>query len=85
MHTTAVLVELDVAVRQGEQGPVPADADVHARVELGSALTDNDGAGADGFAAETLHAKTLALAVASVAYTSLTFLMCHGRIPSRVG
>src|SRR6056297_685457 len=44
-----------------------ADADALARPPLGAALTHDDVAGDDGFAAELLHAKAAARGVAAIA------------------
>ena len=52
---------------RGEQGVVAAAADVHARVELGAALADEDLAGLDDLAAEPLDAEALGVGVATVA------------------
>src|SRR5688572_30650778 len=48
---SAVLGELHPAVDFGEQGMVPADADVVPGVNLGSALADDDASGGDELAA----------------------------------
>ena len=70
-------VVLDGTVRESEQGPIAASADVLACVQLSATLADDDVTGNDLLAAENLHAKTLAVAIAPVAGSSLTFLMCH--------
>src|SRR3712207_9081197 len=57
----------DTAVGKRKEGMVLADADVGARVPAGTALTNDDVAGDDGFAAELLHAEATAGAVATVA------------------
>src|SRR5687767_7627922 len=49
--------ELDLAVDQREQGVVAAEADAHARMELGAALADDDVSGFDRLAAVHLHAE----------------------------
>ena len=69
--------ELDVAVDQREQRVVLADADVHARMDRGAALADDDAAGANHFAAVDLDAETLRLGVAPVARTAACLFMCH--------
>ncbi len=51
--------ELHLAVHEGEQGVVTAQANAGARVELGAALTHDDVAGFDGLAAEDLDAQVL--------------------------
>src|SRR4051794_20469576 len=56
---------------------VLAQADIVARVPLRAALTHDDVAGANGLAAELLHAEAFALTVAAVAGRSACFLMCH--------
>ena len=71
-------IKADVAVGKGEKGMIATHADVVTGVELGAALTDEDGAGENELAAEAFHAETLAVAVAAVACRSLTFFMCHG-------
>ena len=43
----AVLVELHLAVHEGEQRPIAAGADVLARDKFGAALADEDAAGGD--------------------------------------
>src|SRR5436309_6554317 len=72
--------ERDLAVGKRKQGMVLAQADVRPRVPLGAALTHDDVAGANGFAAELLHAEALALAVAAVAGRAACFLMCHDEL-----
>src|SRR3954454_10279050 len=56
---------------------VLAQADIVARVPLRAALTHDDVAGANGLAAELLHAEALALTVAAVAGRAACFFMCH--------
>jgi hypothetical protein len=51
------LVVLDGTVLECEEGPIAADADVLAGVELAAALADDDRAREDGFAAEALNAE----------------------------
>src|SRR5690606_39030847 len=69
--------ELDLAVDQREQGVVAAEADAHARMELGAALADDDVAGLDGLAAVHLHAQVLRVGVAAVARGAYALFMCH--------
>jgi len=76
-HLAAGLVELDNAILQGEEGPIAADADVFAGVQLGAALADDDVAGDDGLAAELFDAATFAVALATVAGCACTFFMGH--------
>ena len=63
----AACTELHCAVGEREQRVVATDADVAAGVELGAALTNDDGAGVDLAAAEDLHAEALRVGVAPVA------------------
>jgi len=71
-HVDRVLVQRafdskgHLAVHQGEQGVVLADADVHARMELGATLAHDDRACADLFATKSLDAKHLGLGVTTV-------------------
>ena len=54
MHAAfAARGELHVAVGEGEQGVIPADADAGAGLHLGAALADDDVAGDDALAART--------------------------------
>jgi|GEM_PF-3649776 len=61
------LVELHLASLEGEQRPVAADPDVLTRVQFAAALADDDGAGGNRFSAKCLDAKSLRLALATVA------------------
>jgi hypothetical protein len=61
------VLELDLTLDQSEEGMIGADADISAGVELGAALTDQDVAGNNGFAAELLDAETTTRGVATVA------------------
>ena len=70
--------ELDVAGRQGEQGVVPAAPDVDAGVEVSAALADDDLAGVDELASETLDAQTLRIGIPAVAGGAGALLVCQG-------
>src|SRR6266508_3039770 len=61
------LAELDRAVSGREERVVATDADVAARVNLGAALADDDGASGDLRAVEHLDAQALGVGVATVA------------------
>src|SRR3954471_7153995 len=78
VYATAFAVEVDLAVDQCEQRVIFALTDAFSGVELGAQLTDDDVAGDDFFAAETLHAAALTVGIATVAAGALTFFMCHG-------
>ncbi|KAG1271921.1 hypothetical protein G6F65_012074 [Rhizopus arrhizus] len=69
--------ELHLAVHEGEQGVVTAQAHAGTRVELGAALTHDDVAGFDGLAAEDLDAQVLRVGVATVARGAYALFMCH--------
>lgn len=71
------LFELDLAINEGEEGPIAAGADIATGDELGAALADQDAASRDKFAAERLDAQPTCIAIAPVARTSLTFFMSH--------
>ena len=62
-------------VHQGEDGVILAQSNSLAGMELRSALADDDVSRNHGLAAKRLHAEPLAYAVATVLYSSLTFLM----------
>ena len=53
-------------------------ADAAARMETIAHLADQDVAGDDALAAESLDAPSLRLRIAAVAAGALTFFMCHG-------
>src|SRR5690625_927629 len=57
-RTRTGLAETDRTVGQRKQRVVAAAANVLARVNLGTTLTNDDAAGADLFTAETLDTKT---------------------------
>src|SRR5690606_30230177 len=62
----ALDAELDGAAGQREQRVVAATPDIAAGVEVGAALADDDLACVDDLAAETLHAETLGIGIATV-------------------
>jgi len=70
-------LEFDLAVFEGEESVVRADADVEAGHEFRAALADDDGASRDDLPAIRLDATILRIAVASVPGGALTLLMCH--------
>ena len=83
MHidAAALLVEQNPSVRQCEKGPIAPGADVLAGDKFGTALADEDAAGGDKLTAKFFDAEAFAGAVAPVAHTALTFLMCHNLSP----
>src|SRR5690606_3956065 len=68
------------AVDEGEQRMVAADAHVHARMHLRSALADDDVAGDHGLAAVLLHTEVFRVGVATVTGATTTFFVCHGAL-----
>lgn len=77
VHAAAALVEGDLAVHQGEQGPVATGANILAGDEPRTTLTDEDAACGDHLAAVALHSESFADAVTAVTNAALTFFMCH--------
>jgi hypothetical protein len=63
----ATFVESHAATRRSEQCVILAQAHIHARINAGAALTDDDVARNDGFAAKLLNAKTTAGRIATIA------------------
>lgn len=58
--------ELDLAVDQGIDRVVSADSHIRSRVELRTALSNDDRAWLDDFAAKLLHTESLRITVATV-------------------
>ena len=87
MDLAAVLAQPAVrheSVDLGEQGVVPAHADVSTRMDPGTQLPHDDVAGLRRLAAEELDPPALTLAVPAVAGASLSLFMRHGSpLPSR--
>lgn len=67
----------DSAVGGREQGVILAKTYVVAGMKMRAALTNDDVAGLDDFAAETLDAQSFRVRVATVSSTTTRFLMCH--------
>jgi hypothetical protein len=61
------LAEFDLAGLGGEERVVASKADIFAGVELRAALTDDDVAGKDVFAAKPFHAEALGVRIAAIA------------------
>ena len=72
------LVVFHVTVREGEERPIAADADVLAGVQFAAALTDEDVAGEDGLAAKFFDPEPFLVALAAVDGCALTFFVRHG-------
>ena len=73
----ALGAELDSAGRQREQRVVAAATNVRAGVEVRAALTNEDLAGVDDLAAETLHAQSLGVGVTTVTGRASALFVCH--------
>lgn len=76
----AVFLEIHDAVFQGKKRVIASDADVHSGREARPALAHDDAPRGHQFTSEAFYSETLRIAVASVAGTSSTFLMCHTTI-----
>jgi len=72
-----IFLEFHGAVNQRVESEISAATDILARMELGSALTQNNTSGADCFAAVCLHTEKLRITVTTVSAARLTFFMCH--------
>jgi len=79
----ALEAEVNLSADLGKQSMVLTDSHVDPRVNLSTALTDDDVAGHYCLSAVTLHAKALRLRIATVSGTSPRFLVCHA-LPSFV-
>src|SRR5690606_20001911 len=77
-HTLALLavaLEAHIAVDLGEERVVLAESYIHARMELGPPLANEDAACAHLFTGMTLHTQALRLAVAPVARAAHSLLV----------
>ncbi len=74
---TSILFELDFSVNKSEQREVPAHADVCTRMEMRTALTDNDTAGFNRFSGVFLYTKIFGVGITAVTNGALTFLVSH--------
>ena len=77
IDAATILIEAHFALDERVDREVTADSHVFAGVPLGTALTENDVTGNNGLTAELLHATALALAIATVLDTALSFFMRH--------
>jgi len=71
--------ELNHAIACGENGVVPAHADIKAGEKFCAALTQNDIAGNYHLTARDLEAQKLWVAVATVSCRTLSFFMSHSK------
>src|SRR5262249_21371451 len=78
----AAELELHVPLDEREDREVATQADVPARMITAAALTADDAARTNRFAAVQLDAQSLRIRVAAVLRRALTFLMSHDRTTS---
>ena len=71
-------IEFYLAVLEGEKGEIATTAHIASRMVFGSALTHDYVARYDAFAAELFYSEALAIAVATVTGSALSFFMSHG-------
>ena len=72
-----LLIELYFAVGEGEEGEISSATDVVTRVVLCAALTQDDVARHYCLTAKFLHAESLAVAVATISGSTLSFFVSH--------
>jgi hypothetical protein len=72
-----LVLELHDAIDQRENREITPDADILARMKLGSALTADDLSTFNGLPAINLDSEHLWIAVATVLCTTTGFFMCH--------
>jgi hypothetical protein len=71
-------VEFDFTVLESEKGEVASTTHIAARVVLGPTLTHDDVARYYTFTAELFNSEALAVAVATILRSALSFFMSHG-------
>src|SRR5690606_27073151 len=81
---SALHTERHVAVNQCKQGVILAHANVLTGVELGAALTHDDGTSCHQLATKGLHAQHFWLGITSVARRAAAFFLCHDLAPSEL-
>lgn len=74
-----IAIPLDGAILESEKGMVAANPHVAAGMEARAPLADQDRPGEYEFAAETLDAQPLGMAVTAVLGGALSFFVCHGK------
>jgi hypothetical protein len=73
----AEFLEIYNPVNFREQGVVSTEADVRSRLKPCAALAHKDAPGRNHFTAETLHSKTLCIAIPAVAGTANSLFVSH--------
>jgi hypothetical protein len=79
---SSLCAKLNGACGERKQGVVLAATNVYSRVEVGSALADQDFTGVDYLAVVALDAKTLCVRVATVAGGANSLFGCHFYLPT---
>jgi hypothetical protein len=74
------LVELHLAILEGEERPIAPRADILARMQFRAALADDDSTREDGLTAKCLNPEPLRVTLATIRGCSLTFLVRQGVI-----
>jgi hypothetical protein len=77
VHAATIAVEADVTLDERVDGVITAKTDILSWLPFSSALAEDDVAGNYGLTTELLYTTALAVAVASVLNTSLSFFMSH--------
>jgi hypothetical protein len=77
VHTASLTVKTNATVDQSKNRVVLANSHSAARNELGTTLADDDVSRHHNFTPELFDTQTLAYAVATVFYRTLTFLVSH--------
>ena len=78
-----LLIELYFAVGEGEEGEISSATNVATRMVFCAALTQDDVAGHYCLTAKFLHAESLAVAVATISGSTLSFFVCHCYVLSK--
>ena len=82
-HVHEPAAETHRAIAQGEQGEIPAHADIVAGLYAACRLALDDAAGPDDLAAGDLDPAILGVRVAAITGRTLSFFMCH-KTPSKI-
>jgi hypothetical protein len=72
-----VILEANTTINLGEDRIILSNADIQPRPESASPLPNKNGATSHDIPIESLHTKTLCVAVTTVPRASLSFFMCH--------
>ena len=75
VHLAVLFVKGNLAVAESEEGMIATHADIFTWVETSATLAHDDVTRDDGLAAKLFDTKTLAVAIASVLGSSLSFFV----------